>query len=158
MCFLHCKRCNGESRTTAPIPEAHVMTAERAKFWTYLTFATIVLFTFFLSSRGSTLSTFALGAMGSLSVVLATELAVRLQSIKILFLGWLHRAELIRLSIAYLIRIRLDDEYLLVWNERFRQFQPVGGVYKRLSGAVSVFDQLGVLDDDKIPINDETRG
>lgn len=36
----------------------------------------------------------------------------------------------IRLSIAYLMRIKIDNKYLLMWNEKRHTFTPVGGVYK----------------------------
>jgi hypothetical protein len=43
----------------------------------------------------------------------------------------LYRRAAIRVSIAYLIAIQLDDEYLLVRGGRITtQFQPVGGVFK----------------------------
>lgn len=36
----------------------------------------------------------------------------------------------IRFSIAYLYRIKIDDQYLLIKGNRIEQFQPIGGVYK----------------------------
>ena len=37
----------------------------------------------------------------------------------------------IRISVAYLVRVRVDDHYLLVRGHRIpTQFQPIGGVYK----------------------------
>lgn len=36
----------------------------------------------------------------------------------------------LRISIAYLVRIECDNKYLLIKNERFNKFQPVGGVYQ----------------------------
>ena len=41
----------------------------------------------------------------------------------------------IRLSIAYLYRIKIDGKYLLVHNRHDNKLQPVGGVYKTLPGA-----------------------
>ena len=39
----------------------------------------------------------------------------------------------IRISISYLFRIKVKGKYLLVRGDRIKnQFQPVGGVYKRL--------------------------
>lgn len=136
------------------------MTAERAKWWTYLIFVVVALLVVFLNdSPGSALRMFALGALGSFSVVLVAEIALRMQLIRLFLLSWLrYRGKLIRISISYLIRVRLDNEYLLIWSDRFKQFQPVGGVYKRLPGATPVFDRLGVLEDDKLPIQDDMRG
>jgi hypothetical protein len=36
----------------------------------------------------------------------------------------------LRISMAYLIQIKVDDEYLLVYSQRRNSYQPVGGVYK----------------------------
>ena len=36
----------------------------------------------------------------------------------------------IRLSCAYLFRIRYNNKYLLIKGNRIDQYQPVGGVYK----------------------------
>ena len=45
--------------------------------------------------------------------------------------GDLKKHDLIRISFAYLFRIRIGDKYLLVRNNRGTQkFQPVGGAYK----------------------------
>lgn len=61
----------------------------------------------------------------------------------------IYRNQDIRLSIAYLIRININNKYLLVKSKRIpNQFQPVGGVYKYYDGAVGLFDELGVQPDD----------
>lgn len=64
--------------------------------------------------------------------------------------------ELIRFSIAYLFRIKLNNKYLLVKGKRIDQFQPIGGVYKIFPYARKLFNELEILDDNKIPI-DETN-
>lgn len=64
---------------------------------------------------------------------------------------------LYRVSIAYLIRIKLDGQYLLVKGQRIDQFQPVGGVRKWYDSAKSTLQELGVLDDDQLPIDDASR-
>lgn len=62
--------------------------------------------------------------------------------------------EEIRVSISYLFRIKIQDKYLLVRGGRIKnQFQPVGGVYKRLPEAVSFFNKLGIKDDSCMPID-----
>lgn len=64
----------------------------------------------------------------------------------------------IRVSVAYLFKIYVDGRYLLVRSRNVPgQFQPVGGVYKRLRDSVEKLNQLEVLDDKQIPICDTTR-
>jgi hypothetical protein len=63
----------------------------------------------------------------------------------------------IRVSIAYLYRIYLDGEYLLVKGRRIDQFQPVGGVRKVFPSAGRVFSDLDVLDDNCLAIDDISR-
>lgn len=59
-----------------------------------------------------------------------------------------YRNDYIRLSIAYLYRIKLDNKYLLVASSRIpNQFQPVGGVYKFKPNAENIFNELKVLTD-----------
>jgi hypothetical protein len=64
----------------------------------------------------------------------------------------------IRVSVAYLFKIYVDGRYLLVKSRNVPgQFQPVGGVYKRLRDSVEKLNQLEVLDDKEIRICDTTR-
>lgn len=57
-----------------------------------------------------------------------------------------YREDLIRLSISYLYRIKLDNKYLLVQSNRIpNQFQPVGGVYKFKPSAEIIFNKLKVI-------------
>ena len=67
------------------------------------------------------------------------------------------RKKLIRFSISYLYRIKVDDKYLLVKGKRINQFQPVGGVYKRHPESKNQLKKMGVLDDDSIPIDGASR-
>ena len=53
----------------------------------------------------------------------------------------------IRLSIAYLYRIKVDNEYLLVKSRTRGYYQPVGGCYKTLPGSKKVFEDLNVKPD-----------
>ncbi|WP_052316761.1 HU-CCDC81 and SPOR domain-containing protein [Rudanella lutea] len=61
-----------------------------------------------------------------------------------------------RVSIAYLYRIYLDGEYLLIKGHRIDQYQPVGGVRKVYSSA-KILSELGILDDDCLKIDDVSR-
>lgn len=65
-----------------------------------------------------------------------------------------YRNKRIRLSISYLFRIKIDGKYLLVKGKRIEhQYQPVGGVFKRLPESVAFFNKLDIRDDDNIPID-----
>ena len=59
---------------------------------------------------------------------------------------WYRRIS-IRVSIAYLYRIKVNDKYLLVKNSRDGNWQLVGGVYKTLPGSEKMFDELNVQPD-----------
>lgn len=58
-----------------------------------------------------------------------------------------YRNQEIRLSIAYLFRIKVDGKYLLVKSRNRNYYQPVGGVFKTLPGAEKIFEKLGVKSD-----------
>ncbi len=59
----------------------------------------------------------------------------------------------IRVTVAYLFRIEVDGQYLLVKNQRkIPGYQPPGGVYKYLRREnADLFDELGLIPDNKIP-------
>jgi hypothetical protein len=59
----------------------------------------------------------------------------------------IHRNKSIRLSIAYLYRIKIDGKYLLVKNSRRNYFQPVGGAFKSFVNAKNVFEKLQIESD-----------
>ena len=73
--------------------------------------------------------------------------------------GFIDRNTLIRISFAYLYRIKVDGKYLLVKNARGTgKYQPVGGVYKTTDAEASKLKNLyNVVDDDKIPMDSSTR-
>lgn len=66
---------------------------------------------------------------------------------------------IIRISFAYLYRIKVGNKYLLVKNERGTgKYQPVGGVYKLLGNEkMELRNRYQVKDDDKIPIDKSSR-
>lgn len=73
-----------------------------------------------------------------------------------LFLATFKKTD-IRVSIAYLYRIEVEGNYLLVKGKRINQYQPVGGVRKFYKGAQSRFRELGVRPDDFLKIDDISR-
>lgn len=69
-----------------------------------------------------------------------------------------YRKKLIRFSISYLFKIKVDDKYLLVKGNRLKdQYQPVGGVYKRFRPTNTLFKKYKILDDEHMPIDDISK-
>ena len=66
---------------------------------------------------------------------------------------------LIRISFAYLYRIKVNNNYLLVKNARGTgKYQPVGGVYKMLgSERIELKNLYHVVDDDKVPLDKSSK-
>lgn len=67
--------------------------------------------------------------------------------------------DIIRISFAYLYRIKIGNKYLLVQNARNTgKYQPVGGVYKLLGNEkLELKNLFHVMDDNKIPIDVSSR-
>ncbi|MBT3375211.1 MAG: hypothetical protein HN742_12280 [Lentisphaerae bacterium] len=58
-----------------------------------------------------------------------------------------HRRDLVRYSISAMVRIQIDDAFLLVRNRKFSKFQPVGGVLKRLRDSAGRLRDMGLRED-----------
>lgn len=73
--------------------------------------------------------------------------------------GFIKDDDIVRISFAYLYRIKVGNKYLLVQNTRNTgKYQPVGGVYKLQGEEKTVLkNQLHVMDDNKIPIDESSR-
>lgn len=73
--------------------------------------------------------------------------------------GFITDNTIVRVSFAYLYRIKMGDKYLLVKNERGTgKYQPVGGVYKfDESEKLELKNRFQVKDDDKISIDESSR-
>ena len=74
-------------------------------------------------------------------------------------LGWSirYRNQRVRLSIAYLFRIKINNQYLLVKSKRRKTFQPPGGVYKRLPSSSQFFNDIGVTEDNYVPCDNSSE-
>lgn len=73
--------------------------------------------------------------------------------------GILKENDIVRISFAYLYRIKVGDKYLLVQNGRHTgKFQPVGGVYQ-VHGLekTELKNRFHVMDDDRIPLDKSSR-
>ncbi len=73
--------------------------------------------------------------------------------------GFIKDNTIIRISFAYLYRIKVGNKYLLVKNERGTgKYQPVGGVYKLLGNEkLELKNRYEVKDDNKISIDKSSR-
>ena len=64
----------------------------------------------------------------------------------------------IRISFAYLFRIRIDNYYFLIQNNRSKKYQPVGGAYKFSEKERDYLsDNYSLEDDDRIPVDEITK-
>ncbi|MFD4118446.1 hypothetical protein ACFWSJ_34020 [Streptomyces niveus] len=68
-----------------------------------------------------------------------------------------YRNQMVRISAAYLFRIKIDGQYLLIMSSRFPHYQPVGGVFKVSPKGQSFLANLGAQDDDLIPIDQKSK-
>jgi hypothetical protein len=64
----------------------------------------------------------------------------------------------VRLSISYLYRIKIDEDYFLIKGTRIKdRYQPVGGVYKRFDSSEKFFSSISALDDDLFPVDESSK-
>lgn len=72
--------------------------------------------------------------------------------------GLLQKDTFIRISFAYLFRIKIDGRYFLVKNNRTQKYQPVGGAYKFYEKEADYLaDNIPAESDDRIPVNKITK-
>lgn len=93
------------------------------------------------------------GIMIGIAVPLLDNFASNSRYLKLAYYSVRYARQYIRMSISYLFRIKVDGKYLLVKGHRWQHYQPVGGVYKITDGASQIIEELGVLDDDLVPID-----
>ncbi|GAF65501.1 lysine 2,3-aminomutase [Bacillus sp. TS-2] len=72
--------------------------------------------------------------------------------------GLLQNDTFIRISFAYLFRIKIDGRYFLVQNTRTKKYQPVGGAYKFYEEETNYLaDNIPAESDNRIPVNKITK-
>lgn len=72
--------------------------------------------------------------------------------------GLLQNDTFIRISFAYLFRIKIDGRYFLVQNTRTKKYQPVGGAYKFYEEEANYLaDNITTESDNRIPVNKTTK-
>jgi len=72
---------------------------------------------------------------------------------------FIRKDTMIRVSFAYLFRIKHGDKYFLVKNARGTgKYQPVGGVYKATDAEAAILkNRFNAVDDNKIPLDESSR-
>lgn len=129
------------------------MTTKQANIIILIVFGSYILFrTLFPAAESdsvsSTLFNLSIEIIGG---ILFFGLLSVLKNIKNLFFWFetqvLLKNKEIRISIAYLFRIKIDGKYLLVKNSRRQYYQPVGGAFKTLPGSELIFEKLGIKPD-----------
>lgn len=72
--------------------------------------------------------------------------------------GILQKDTMIRISFAYLFRIKVDGKYFLVQSTRTKKYQPVGGAYKFYKEEADYLrDNIPVENDDRISVDEITK-
>ncbi|MFF5832742.1 hypothetical protein ACFY8H_32260 [Streptomyces bacillaris] len=126
-----------------------------AKFFFYLALFLASLVTAFVA-HDSTVGDLANGAVISLIIPVADCAIANRINVRHLWYSVRYARRDVRISAAYLFRIRVDGKYLLVQGRRFSQLQPVGGVYKFSSSGRSFLSNLGARDDSLIPLDNRS--
>lgn len=130
----------------------------------FISFILLAVFIFFgdgwidNKAVSNTLHELAVGAFGALlGMAINSIINLRNKLWVCLLASTIYRYRHIRISAAYIFKIQVDGKFLLVKGRNINQFQPVGGVYKRLPNSSKFFQDLEILDDQQIPICDTTR-
>lgn len=72
--------------------------------------------------------------------------------------GILQKETIIRISFAYLFRIKVNGKYFLVKNSRSGKYQPVGGAYKLYQEEEDyLLKNIPFENDDRVPVNEITK-
>jgi len=116
-------------------------------------------FLLFFLKKDNSITDFAINILASLFIICIDLAIENFKRIKLFIqTNTKYRNTQIRLSISYLYQIEVSGKYLLVKGLRVpNQFQPVGGVYKRLRESYYELRNLKVTDDNNIPIDDKSH-
>lgn len=112
----------------------------------------------FIWDPGSVIFTVSSGLAIGFAVPLLDTLLLHAPFLKIVWYSLRAWRSRVRISVSYLYRIRVDNEYLLVKGKRFDQFQPVGGVYKFHPTSSGERIRMQVLDDDLLVPDEVSEG
>lgn len=76
---------------------------------------------------------------------------------QLFYLKYFQKEKLIRFSISYLFRIKLNGKYLLIKGNRIEQLQPIGGVYKYYDSFKNFIREWDIKDDSGFPIDETSK-
>ena len=126
------------------------------KRWLYLfAFASCLGLLYFLQGPNAVAIT--TGIVSGILVLFIDGAAGAFENIRLWWIAFRYRNQFIRISISYLFRIKVGQQYLLIHSERFPVFQSIGGVYKRFTSSTTLFQKLEIVDDDLVLIDDVSR-
>ncbi len=125
------------------------------RFALYLTLFLTSLVTAFMA-HDSTVGDLANGAVISLLIPIADAAMANRINVRHVWYSVRYARRDVRISAAYLFKIKIDGKYLLVQGRRFPQLQPVGGVYKTSPSGGSFLASIGARDDSLIPLDDRS--
>ncbi|KPA17518.1 conserved hypothetical protein, secreted [Candidatus Magnetomorum sp. HK-1] len=114
-------------------------------------FIFVLSFLVLLLSPNNTLQSIATSFFAGISLFFVDTTIHHWKYINLIFWSIRYRNGTIRLSMAHLIRIKVNHQYLLVKSKHRQTYQPPGGVYKQFPDANAFFKEIGVLDDNFIP-------
>lgn len=127
------------------------MTNNQTNIIALIAFGMYILYNIFSPSESTISNAILSHAIEGVCAVLLFYILMLLQNIKHLRLFFetkiRYRSKKIRLSFAYLFRIKVGSKYLLIKNSHNGFFQPVGGVFKTLPGSEKIFEKLNVTPD-----------
>lgn len=126
-----------------------------ARFSLYFTlFLTSLALSF--TAHDSTVGDLASGAVITLVIPVADALIANRTNVRHLWYSVRFASRDVRISAAYLFRVKIDDKYLLIQGRRFPQLQPVGGVYKISTSGRSFLSSIDAQDDSLIPFDSQS--
>jgi hypothetical protein len=105
------------------------------------------------SFQNTTIGDIATGGFLALVVPAAVATNGEKVAIRMRWYSFRYRRKMVRISAAYLFRIKVDGKYLLVKGNRFPHYQPVGGVFKVSPKGKSFLESIEAQDDELIPID-----
>lgn len=97
------------------------------------------------------------GLLVGLAIPIIDSVVVNRRHIRMAWYSIRYAWTTVRISAAYLYRIKVDDKYLLVRGNRYLQYQPVGGVWKLTSSADGFMREIRAKNDELIPIDEVSK-
>ncbi len=105
------------------------------------------------SFQNTTIGDIATGGFLALIAPAAITIGSERTAIRMRWYSLRYRNQNVRISAAYIFRIKVDGRYLLVKGARFPHFQPVGGVFKVSPKGQAFLEGIDAQDDDLIPLD-----